>query len=501
MLLPLMPELPPASAPAGGALYGLPPASKLPIAVLPTASGAAAIVPIPSPPSLTGATSRGSTSAPAVSHLSPGSGSSSPGPAGSPSGGAAASQAHAAAGGTPASQAHASAESSPGSQPSASAGHAPASSSPSTTSGGGGTGAARPGVAPSANRPSSVASAGAASASQAGSTGAAASPAAPSAKAPGASEKTRTVYARVGDDITIALNGSGWTFTGGGAAGDRWKSGVQYENRTNDSGGTTFVFKAKSLGSWVLEFQQQNSSTGAASGETIDLHVLTDQQFAQTLASKGAGGTGRASASGGAPGAQAGGLARADWLYKEGKYKEALDAYEAAWTPNDPALTDKIAGLAYRVGRYGDAHRYWQKNFGLTGTAYGELAVAGLMKTATAQKNAPELRALFDYVHALKGVPLRADLLATADYLYNAKDWEVAQRYLDEYLSRFDGQQGADKADYLLGQLYQGDTPMQNAEKALAYYRKIVTYYPTSDYYERAKANINYLNRHFFEIR
>ncbi|HUX21593.1 MAG TPA: hypothetical protein VMW69_10170, partial [Spirochaetia bacterium] len=180
---------------------------------------------------------------------------------------------------------------------------------------------------------------------------------------------------------------------------------------------------------------------------------------------------------------------------------EALDAYERAWQPDDPALTDKIAELAYRVGRYRDAHTYWQKNFGLTGTTYGELAVAGLMKTATAEKNAPELRALFDYVHALKGVPIRSELLSTGEYLVQARDWEVALRYLEEYLKRYNGEAGSDAADYLLGQIYQGDTPMQDAQKALAYYRDIVTYYPTSDYYERARENINYLNRHFFEIR
>jgi len=333
---------------------------------------------------------------------------------------------------------------------------------------------------------------------------------APSEQAPGGASPSkagggnlsRTVYAKVGDDITIALDGEGWTFTGGGPTGDAWKGGVRYESRSVDSSGTTFIFKAKDLGKWVLDFQQQNASSGSTRDETINIHVLTGEEFAKTIAEKSSGKNAAAAVVGATAGGAAGGdLAAADWLYKEGKYREALDAYERAWVPNDPALTDKIAELAYRVGRYGDAREYWQKNYGMRGTDYGELAVAGLMKTATAQKDTPELRALFDDVHALHGIPLRSDLLDAARFLYESKDWDVALRYLDEYLSRYNGQQGADAADYLLGQIYQGDTPMQDAQKAMDYYRKIVTHYPASDYYERAKTNMVYLNRHFFEIR
>jgi tetratricopeptide (TPR) repeat protein len=306
----------------------------------------------------------------------------------------------------------------------------------------------------------------------------------------------------VGDDITITLNGTGWTFTGGGRTENRWKQGVRYENRTADSNGTTFLFKAKNLGEWTLDFQHQKASSGNTSEETIDIHVLTEEQFKTTIASAGIGGpSGLRTGTGAVPAARERTLSAADWLYKEGKYAQALDAYEKAWQTDNPTLTDKIAGLAYRIGRYSDARKYWQKNFDLSGTTYGALAVAGLMKTATAEKDAPELRALFGYVHALKGVQMRSDLLAAARYLFDAKDWEVAIRYLEEYLARYRGQEGSDVADYLLGRIYQGDTPMQDAQKALVYYREIVAQYPASDYYGRAKENINYLVRYFFEIR
>lgn len=311
-----------------------------------------------------------------------------------------------------------------------------------------------------------------------------------------AHEVARKVYAQVGDDITIALKGGGWTFTGGGSSGELWKHGVRYETRTMDASGTTFSFKATALGRWILEFQQQDASTGTTKGERVNVDVLTKQEFARALAAKQPAGS--SIARGGASGPE---LAAADWLYKEGKYTEALDAYEKAWSPGEPALTDKIAELAYRVGHYRDAHDYWQKNFGMHGTVYGDLAVAGLMKTATAERDAPELRALFDSIHALPGLPNSSDLLSAARYLVEAKQWEVAERYLEEYLRRYNGGPGADVADYLLGQIYEGDTPMQNARKALEYYREIVDRYPTSAYYDRARANIVYLRRQFFEIR
>ena len=316
----------------------------------------------------------------------------------------------------------------------------------------------------------------------------------------------RTVYAKVGDDITIALDGQGWTFTGGTAGGERWKTGVRYESRSSDSTGTTFIFKARALGTWTLAFQEQNAASGTSTEQTFDVHVLTPGEFARTIAASGSGTSsgGASGGSGASPGSASnasanGQLAAAQWLYKEGKYTEALKAYEKAWQPDDPALTEKIAELAYRVGRYADARKYWQKNFNLTGTQYGNLAVAGLMKTATAQKDAPELRALFDSVHSLEGVSIREDLLNAGRFLYQKKDWNVAVRYLDEYLKRYNGRQGADVADYLLGEIYSG--PMQNAQKAMGFFRRVVTDYPMSDYYERAKANIVYLNRQYFEIR
>ena len=309
----------------------------------------------------------------------------------------------------------------------------------------------------------------------------------------------RRVYARRGDDITIGLDGLGWIFLGGSSGGNEWKGGLAYDSRSSDAHGTTFVFRAKALGDWSLLFQQQDAVTGTSREEAVDVSVLTDTEFARLMSSH------TPSAPSGAPeviqGGGSGDLTRAETLLRQGRLTEALDELERNWKPNDPALTQKIAALAYRVGRYEDAKTYWQKNLDAPQGAYGDLAVAGLVKTAVAMRSAPELRGLLDQVRKVAKVPISTELLGAGRFLFQNADWGTARSYLDEFMRRYPNEPGADAACYLLGQLYQNNTPLQNMRTAMTYYRRIVDDFPTSDYYELAQANIVYLNRNFFEIR
>ncbi len=312
-------------------------------------------------------------------------------------------------------------------------------------------------------------------------------------------QPAQTVYARPGDQITVALDGGGWIFTGNG----NWKSGLQYLSRSLDSKGTTFVFQAETLGDYSLSFLKQDLATGATATKIVKVSVLSDADFARAIAGAGAHPTASLSNElpGGPVGNGSGNYAQADELYQEHFWGEALAAYKENWAPGNPAINDRIASLAFRLKSYDDAKAFWRQNLGVADGVYRELAIAGLIKTAAATHDVGQLRLLFYQSPAVTQVPIRSELLAAARFLVENRDYVLADRYLNEYLSRYAGQDGADEAYYLLGTMYQDDTPMQDARKAREYYEKITNLYPTSRYYQRAMDNIIYLNRHFFEIR
>ena len=321
---------------------------------------------------------------------------------------------------------------------------------------------------------------------------------------------SRLVYARPGDEVTIALNGDGWIFFGGTPSGNGWRSGLTYESKTSDAQSTTFVFRANSLGTWGLLFQLQNPGTGSSRDEAVDVVVVSATEFARLMQSPTGGSAGASAAgpsngtgpgSGVVQGGGSGDVGHAALLERQGHLTEALDSYERNWTPGNPALTQKIAALAYRLKRFTDAKVYWEKNQSVTTGDWADLAVDGLMKTAVAMKDPYELRGMFDQVKGISKIPISTDLLAAGRFLYGNKNWSTALKYLDLFLQRYPQEPGADTACYLVGQIYQGNTPLQNVQAAMDYYHRILNDFPTSDYYGRAQANIAYLNRFYFEIR
>lgn len=309
-----------------------------------------------------------------------------------------------------------------------------------------------------------------------------------------ATQKDQTVYARPGDQITIALDGTGWIFTGSGD----WKSGLAYVSRSFDAKGTTFVFQAESLGTYSLSFLKQSLSSGATTTMLVRVSVLSDADFAKAL---GKGSGARASEAEGSTGNGSGDYLQATRYFEAGLLPEALSAYEANWTPGDPAINERIASLAFRLKSYDVAKRFWKKNLSSSGDVYDQLAVAGLMKSAAATGDIPALRLLSLDVGRVTQVSLRDELLAAARFLVRSREYGLAVRYLDDYLSRYAGQRGSDEAYYLLGTVYQDASPMQDARKARQYYEKITNLYPTSRYYQRAVDHIVYLDRYFLDIR
>ncbi len=106
--------------------------------------------------------------------------------------------------------------------------------------------ALKPAAAPAAPKPSPTPAAVVA---------APAAAATPTAAAATSATKVREVFARVGDEIEIVLDGAGYLFLG---FADRQTDSMTFKARTVKDGKTSFTFKALKLGTWDLDFQQQD---------------------------------------------------------------------------------------------------------------------------------------------------------------------------------------------------------------------------------------------------
>ena len=58
-----------------------------------------------------------------------------------------------------------------------------------------------------------------------------------------------------------------------------------------------------------------------------------------------------------------------------------------------------------------------------------------------------------------------------------------------------------DEGLYLLGQLYEQDSPVKNIKGSINSYQNLMDNYPESNYYEEANKRIIYLKRFYIEIR
>ena len=109
----------------------------------------------------------------------------------------------------------------------------------------------------------------------------------PRRRVPAAAKKIRAVYARVGDEIEIGLDGVGFLFLG---FADRQTDSMTFKARTVKDGKTFFTFKALKLGTWALDFQQQDNATGASRIESVRVVVLEEADFAAAVQRQTPGG-------------------------------------------------------------------------------------------------------------------------------------------------------------------------------------------------------------------
>lgn len=90
-------------------------------------------------------------------------------------------------------------------------------------------------------------------------------------------------------------------------------------------------------------------------------------------------------------------------------------------------------------------------------------------------------------------------LLQEANILYNEKEFEAAKNKLNQYLLNPDSE--IDRAYFLLGQILEAKSSVQNIKAAINAYTNVTKNYPASKYWEDANKRIIYLKRFYLEAR
>ncbi|OHD74879.1 MAG: hypothetical protein A2177_02260 [Spirochaetes bacterium RBG_13_68_11] len=348
--------------------------------------------------------------------------------------------------------------------------------------------ASAPAIAASA-APASGASKPAATASA---TPAASSTAATASTAAAATKKIREVYARVGDEIEIGLDGVGFLFLG---FADRQTDSMTFKARTVKDGRTFFTFKALKLGTWDLDFQQQDNSTGATRVEGVRVVVLEEADFAAAVQRQTAQGGDAAPAE-----VEAGRMEWAEKLAALGKETAAIAEYLKGYREGNPELNDRIATLYTRTGDGAAAEKYWLKNAGAA-SPWGERAVVGIARLAVARGDLDGYLKWHRQLLAVSAEPID-DVLVDAALAARAKgDVGLGIDLLSEYGRRYPAGRRMDEAAFVTARLLEADSQFRDLKRSRDLYAALLREFPESAHADEALERLRYLEQHFFTIR
>lgn len=316
--------------------------------------------------------------------------------------------------------------------------------------------------------------------------------AAPGVAAPAAAKKVREVFARVGDEIEIGFDGVGFLFLG---FADRQTDSMSFKARTVKEGKTFFTFKALKLGSWDLDFQQQDNTSGATRVENVRVVVLEEADFAAAVQ--------RQTAQGGEPVLEEMEAGRLDWAQKLeslGKDTAAIAEYLKGYREGNPELNDRIASLYTRTGDAAAAEKYWRKNVGAA-SPWGDRAVVGIARLAVARGDVDGYLAWHRQLLAVTALPIDDLLVDAALASRAAGDVGLGIDLLAEYGRRYPAGKRMDEAAFVTAQLLEADSPFRDLKRSRDLYAALVREFPESSLAPQADARLRYLQEHFFTIR
>ena len=311
----------------------------------------------------------------------------------------------------------------------------------------------------------------------------------------------RRTTADPGSDVMIVLPGNGWLYVGR-------EYGVGIADliaKRNVAGDDEFVFQFSESGDYGLWFQRQDPSTGQITNERLQVDATpggSDQISVVSLAEAPAVAV-DAGVADGAPGplAPAAGLAT-EQVPVLGGVPDAVVGTPGEATVDDPTQWRETAIAASRSGNMPVAVEYWQKVIAAGGADAG-MARERLFDLAVGQTAPVDAGVLEMAVDALRiaGELDQERLLNAAETADVGGHFVAAIAYYGELTELSSRMDGLDGIYFRLAQILEKPGPSRDLRRARSLYQSVTEEYPLSRYWDESAAQIEYLNRHYFEIR
>lgn len=306
----------------------------------------------------------------------------------------------------------------------------------------------------------------------------------------------KNIISRENDSIIISFKGLGWVYEGT----DNMPAptdGIEYKGKDYSNNKTSFTFKAHKIGVYLLKFIKQDNNTATSINRNIKVQVVKDADFSKMLTA--GNNTSRLENAN----------FQADYtipddLYKSGDFKDALREYLRIYNSNDPYLNERIAHLYFNEKEYEAALKYWKLNLQPDNEYYREamegtlLCAVKLDDIVEVSKTIENYKNILDKSNSLKE---EDNLFAAAKTLYKNNRTKFAIELLNTYIKNYLKGRYIDAVYFYLGSLYENDKGIRDLKKSLMFYEKVYNDYTGSAYYTRAYERINYIRRHFFDIR
>ena len=312
----------------------------------------------------------------------------------------------------------------------------------------------------------------------------------PNAGSAGAYGRLREIYARQGDTLQVGLDGVGFLFLG---LPDAQSDGMSFKSKENRDNRTLFTFQALKLGTYDLDFLQQDNMEGKSSRETVRVHVVSDQDF-------------NAAVSGQPPAtSEAGSADTADPLFAQklaavGSYQAAVAELLKGYKEGNPGLNDQIAALYLKMGSSDAAEKYYERNL-TPPNDYTSRAVVGLVAVAEIQDDQQALLSRLKQFLAIHDPGAEEPLIRAVRMEKARGEIGMGLDLAAEYVTRYPAGTWRDEADFLTAQMLEADSPFRDIARARQLYSAILVDHPESAFADAARKRVLYIDRHFYEVR
>jgi len=279
---------------------------------------------------------------------------------------------------------------------------------------------------------------------------------------------SRIVRATAGQILEIPFRGSGWVYLGEIAS----RRGIDYNSRRNDSDGQSFIFSLEEAGTYVLRFYRQ---------DFIRNYIINDH--VQVIVGE-------------APAAITG------W------FNPSYDRGRVVAQPRWPSALEEaqiISGARpssqpYVSGGVLPQEQIQSAAQGNT-SAFSADPFPGGTQVFNPQSADTQSNDITSVNEAIPQTPLiSADvLLQNARESFDRGNIASAITSLAQYMDYYPAD--SDEALWLLGQLYEANSPNRDINRSLDYYRRLTNEYPQSGRFEDARRRISYLERFYITIQ